>query len=48
MEFNVDTEKMGTVINHLNSFGIKKLDSTPPSLEELFMKHYSRAKEGAS
>jgi len=47
MEFNVDTEKMGIVINHLNSFGIKKLESTPPSLEELFMKHYSRT-ESAS
>jgi len=42
ISFNVDTNKMGAVINHLNGFGIKKLDSTPPSLEELFMKHYKK------
>jgi len=45
-DFNVDTDKMGAVIAHLSGFGIKKLDSTPPSLEELFMKHYQ--KEGVS
>ena len=38
--FHVDVEKMGSVINHLNNFGIKKLDSNPPTLEELFMQHY--------
>ena len=43
--FSVDTDKMGTVINHLNQFGIKKLISSPPTLEELFMQHYT--KEGA-
>ena len=45
LSFNVDTDKMGSVINHLNQFGIKKLDSAPPTLEELFMQHYK--KEGA-
>ncbi|MDR2571578.1 MAG: ABC transporter ATP-binding protein [Oscillospiraceae bacterium] len=40
--FNVDADKMGSIINHINTFGIKKLDSTPPSLEELFMKHYKK------
>lgn len=45
LRFHVDTDKMGAVLNHLNPFGIKKLDSTPPSLEELFMQHYK--KEGA-
>jgi len=40
--FHVDVEKMGSVINHLNGFGIKKLDSSPPTLEELFMQHYER------
>ena len=46
ISFNVDTDKMGAVISHLSQFGIKKLDSMPPSLEELFMKHYK--KEGVS
>ena len=44
--FHVDVDKMGAVINHLNQFGIKKLDSSPPTLEELFMQHYQR-EEGA-
>jgi len=44
--FHVDVDKMGSVINHLNGFGIKKLDSNPPTLEELFMQHYQR-EEGA-
>ncbi|MCL2498701.1 MAG: ABC transporter ATP-binding protein [Defluviitaleaceae bacterium] len=42
LHFYVDTEKMGAVINHLNGFGIKKLESVPPSLEELFMQHYTK------
>jgi len=41
--FHVDVEKIGVVIDHLNQFGIKKLDSSPPTLEELFMQHYNRA-----
>ena len=45
LRFHVDTRKMGDVISHINKFGIKKLESTPPSLEELFMQHYK--KEGA-
>jgi ABC-2 type transport system ATP-binding protein len=43
--FSVDTDKMGAVIGHIQPFGIKKLESTPPTLEELFMQHYK--KEGA-
>jgi ABC-2 type transport system ATP-binding protein len=45
LRFLVDTAKMGDVISHVNKFGIIKLESTPPSLEELFMRHYK--KEGA-
>lgn len=45
IRFLVDTAQMGDVINHINQFGIIKLESTPPSLEELFMRHYK--KEGA-
>jgi ABC-2 type transport system ATP-binding protein len=43
MCFHVDVDKMGSVVNHINQFGIKKLDSSPPTLEELFMQHYNRA-----
>jgi len=45
LHFYVDTALMGPIINHINQFGIIKLESTPPSLEELFMQHYK--KEGA-
>jgi ABC-2 type transport system ATP-binding protein len=45
LQFLVDTAQMGDVISHINQFGIIKLESTPPSLEELFMRHYK--KEGA-
>ena len=40
--FHIDADKMGAVINHINGFGITKLESTPPSLEELFMQHYKK------
>jgi len=40
--FHVDTDKMGAVIAYLNQFGIQKLESVPPSLEELFMQHYKK------
>jgi ABC-2 type transport system ATP-binding protein len=40
--FHVDVDKMGSVVNHINQFGIKKLDSSPPTLEELFMQHYAK------
>ena len=40
LRFNVDTPAMGEVVSHLTRFGIKKIESTPPSLEELFMQHY--------
>lgn len=42
ISFHVDTRRMGEIINHLNQFGIKKLESVPPSLEDLFMQHYTK------
>ena len=38
--FQVDTEALGAVLGHLGQFGILNLESTPPSLEQLFMRHY--------
>jgi ABC-2 type transport system ATP-binding protein len=38
--FQVDTEKLGEVIRYLSSFSIVKLESMPPTLEDLFMRHY--------
>ena len=39
--FHVDTAEMGGVLAHLAQFGVKKLTSAPPSLEDLFMQHYT-------
>ena len=43
ISFEVDTNEMDAVIRHISQFGIKKLESSPPSLEELFMRHYDTA-----
>jgi len=40
ISFEVDTEELDAAIKHLCQFGIKKMESAPPSLEELFMRHY--------
>jgi ABC-2 type transport system ATP-binding protein len=38
--FDVDTIALGRTVEHLATFGIKALTSTPPTLEELFLRHY--------
>lgn len=40
VEFEADGDALGPAIEHLASFGIKKLVSAPPTLEALFMRHY--------
>ncbi|UFT99330.1 ABC transporter ATP-binding protein [Radiobacillus kanasensis] len=40
LSFQVDTEDLDAVIKHISQFGIMKLESTPPKLEDLFMRHY--------
>lgn len=40
LAFQVDTEELDTVVKHVSQFGITKLDSAPPTLEDLFMRHY--------
>jgi len=40
ISFEVDTEAMDTVIRYISQFGIQKIESAPPSLEALFMRHY--------
>ncbi|MCL2169877.1 MAG: ABC transporter ATP-binding protein [Defluviitaleaceae bacterium] len=46
VSFGIETEKMGEVIAYLGDFGIVKLESAPPTLEDLFMKHYAAEKGG--
>lgn len=38
--FQVDTAEIGNVLTYLTQFEVKALTSTPPTLEELFMRHY--------
>lgn len=38
--FHVDTEELDHVMKYVSEFGIVKLESAPPTLEDLFMRHY--------
>ena len=38
--FQIDTEELDNVIKYISQFGITKLESSPPTLEDLFMRHY--------
>lgn len=40
ISFQVDTEKMAEAIRYISRFDIIKLESAPPTLEDLFMRHY--------
>ncbi|WP_105996524.1 ABC transporter ATP-binding protein [Staphylococcus simulans] len=46
-QFQVDTDQTSTVIQYLSRFNIKKLESQPMTLEDLFLRHYGeQLKEG--
>ncbi|WP_264737583.1 ABC transporter ATP-binding protein [Cytobacillus firmus] len=45
VSFQVDTMQMDAVIRHISQFGIVRLESAPPTLEDLFMRHYEGAKD---
>ena len=40
LSFQVDSEEIGSVVSHISKFGVKKLESAPPNLEDLFIRHY--------
>lgn len=46
--FQVDSEEMEKVISHISSFGVLKLESAPPTLEDLFIRHYKGNSEEQS
>ena len=48
LSFQVDTEEIDEVIRYVSQFGIVKLESAPPTLEDLFMRHYQGSKVGGS
>ncbi len=40
VRFQVDSSSLDETIRHLSGFGIRSLVSRPPTLEELFLRHY--------
>jgi ABC-2 type transport system ATP-binding protein len=38
--FDVDTAHLDALIRRLAPLGVRSLTSTPPTLEELFLRHY--------
>ncbi|MDT8861210.1 ABC transporter ATP-binding protein [Alkalihalobacillus sp. MEB130] len=38
--FQVDSEELDAVMKYISQFGLLKLESSPPTLEDLFMRHY--------
>jgi ABC-2 type transport system ATP-binding protein len=44
--FQVDSDCLGSVVAHISRFGVVKLESAPPRLEDLFMRHYTGAGGG--
>jgi ABC-2 type transport system ATP-binding protein len=38
--FDVDTSRLDETIRHLSGLGVRTLSSRPPTLEELFLRHY--------
>jgi len=45
VRFDVDTDHLGEAIARLSAAGIVSLTSTPPTLEELFLRHYGERLE---
>lgn len=44
--FQLDSNHTNDLIREIQGHGIVKFESTPPKLEDLFMRHYSRSSEG--
>jgi len=44
LSFQVDSEELDNVMKYVSQFGIMKLESSPPTLEDLFMRHYEGAR----
>jgi polyether ionophore transport system ATP-binding protein len=42
VHFEVDTESLDSALRHLTEAGVRSLVSQPPTLEELFLRHYQQ------
>jgi ABC-2 type transport system ATP-binding protein len=43
LRFDVDSSALDDVVRHLSGAGVRSLTSAPPTLEELFLRHYGAA-----
>lgn len=48
VRFDVDSESLDGVVRHLSGFGIRAMTSHPPTLEELFLRHYGDVPDEAA
>ncbi len=48
ISFQIDSEELDSIIKFISEYGILKLESTPPTLEDLFLRHYENSKSIAS
>ncbi|KPI33449.1 Monosaccharide-transporting ATPase [Actinobacteria bacterium OV450] len=48
IRLQADTDKLGAVMRSLADSGVRSLTSTPPTLEELFLRHYAEDVEEAA
>jgi len=44
-QFDVDTDHLDAALRHLTDLGVRSLTSQPPTLEELFLRHYGESVE---
>jgi ABC-2 type transport system ATP-binding protein len=47
VRFQVDNAELETVLRALTTVGVRGLTSQPPTLEELFLRHYQKDEQGA-
>jgi ABC-2 type transport system ATP-binding protein len=40
VKFDVDTKELDAILRQLTAIGVRSLTSQPPTLEELFLRHY--------
>ena len=45
ISFQVDSEQLDSVLRYISEFGIIKLESAPPTLEDLFLRYYERSEQ---
>ena len=48
VSFTVDSSELGAVVERVSKYGVTKLESMPPTLEDLFMRHYNLDANGGA